>query len=402
MKNTGIILLGVAGGLVAAVIAYALLSGAQQQQHLTDDELIGETRTAATANPSSEVITAPYASSQASSTSAPLIELATDHHQMGTISNMETAHDTIMVYNRGNSPLHISRVTTSCGCTQGKMPDGKEIIPAGGEVAMEVTVDPFRIPAFHSTKVLTVYSNDPDNPTALVKVSAEVDPEVEVEPTSLSFGTIDKGETPELKYVVRQLSDEPLEITDQRLAGVSDAIDLTYEKLPPSKWRTPGKVEYEVSVKIRPSAPTGALRVTAMLATNLKRLKNLPPLVIDGNVDGLYNLNARAVTLRGVEPGETREAVLTVTAPPGIELEEIQAPNSMLIPSQRRGEDPNTIVIDVAVAENPDKRWQRDTWTLKLKSGERVFSEDVRVMAIINMAVDAETANAAGAQTESQ
>ena len=178
MKNTGIILLGVAAGLVTAVIAYAILSNAQNSEPLSDEEFIEQARSSAAESTTTEVATAPVGSAVADATTQPSIELETNHYEMGTISNEEPTKGQVMVYNRGKSPLQISRVTTQCGCTQGAMAKGQETIPAGGQAPLEVTVDPFRIPGFSSTKTLTLFTNDPKNPSIQVKVSADVDPSV--------------------------------------------------------------------------------------------------------------------------------------------------------------------------------------------------------------------------------
>lgn len=384
MKNTGIILLGVAAGLVTAVIAYAILSNAQNREPLGDEEFIEQARSSAAGSIGTEVATAPRSPATADETTQPRIELETDHYHMGTIANDEKTEGQIMVYNRGKAPLLITKVTTQCGCTQGAMPKGRETIPPGGQVPLEVIVDPFRIPTFTSTKTLTLYSNDPNNPTITVKVSADVAPEVEIEPASLDFGPVAKGETPQLTYIVRQVGDQTFDITGQRIAGTRDAFDVSFKERPVSEWKTPGHKEYLVTAKVRPSAPTGDLRASAMLSTDFKRLKNLPPFPITVTVNGVYNLDKRVVTLRGVKPGETTKAVLKLTAAAPVELTEIQTANAALIPSQRPGDEPNSILIDVTIVDNPDQRWQRDTWTLKVKANGQVFTEDIRVMAIID------------------
>ena len=72
----------------------------------------------------------------------PVIEIETDHFFMGEIESDAIAEVFVKVFNRGESPLAITKVTTECPCTKGEMLE--PVIPPGGEGILRVTVDPKR------------------------------------------------------------------------------------------------------------------------------------------------------------------------------------------------------------------------------------------------------------------
>ena len=195
----------------------------------------------------------------------PDIEISTAHLDLGEILSDTVAEAFVTVYNRGGSPLVIDKVTTSCHCTEGYMVES--VIPAGGESTMRVTVDPYRIKGATSTKTLTLLSNDPDEPAIEMKVSATVGPGMIAEPTRLRFGTIPQGQGAELRARLRQLQNTPLEVRGDFLRA-SEYVSAEIEEVPVEERSDPGKLEFDLVVKILPTAPTGIYNQIFTVTTN--------------------------------------------------------------------------------------------------------------------------------------
>ena len=390
MKSTGIVMVGLAVGVVAAATTYGIIRNMQgTSAAATEEEFLEAVRSDAAAAPSTEVKTAPLSPSTSSEKLVPQIEAETTHYQMGIISNDELTKGQVMIHNRGKAALLVPKVNTQCGCTTGKM--SKEMIPPGESAPLEVTVDPMRINGFKSTKTLTLFTNDPKHPTLAIQVSAEVEPEFVLEPPTLDFGTITKGEPATQTLKVIQKTDQPFELTEAAIVGNESYFQFTYEEIPAAERMDPNKKEYVAKVTVLQTAPTGPLRASLRLKTNLKRLPmSVAPVFAE--VKGIYTVHPPVVTLRSVEPGQTVPGVITIESQVPIELAELQAPNQSLKVTPRPGEQPNSIVFDVTVAEELDQRWQRDTWTLKLRANDQEFIEEVKVMAIISPAAG-ETGN---------
>lgn len=105
------------------------------------------------------------------------IEFKTDVIDYGTI---EKGADGVRVFeftNTGNAPLIISRVTSTCGCTVPKKPEGPILPGQKGEI--QVKYDTQRVNPIRKT--ITVLSNA-DTPTVALKIKGEV---VDTNKTSL-------------------------------------------------------------------------------------------------------------------------------------------------------------------------------------------------------------------------
>lgn len=401
MKNTGVILIGVTSGVVAAVIAYALISGAQASSTpRSDADVIQEAREAAGGAPNTEVKTASLAATTAPDGAVPLIEVETNDYDMGIIANDKLSEGQVMVYNRGNAALKITKVNTQCGCTKGKM--SKDTIEPGKSAPLEITVDPFKIPQFDSSKTLTLFTNDPENPTVKVQVAARVNPEVIVEPDRIEFGEVNKGQTQTATVRLIQNTDAALVLKNLQLVGQSEHYETKMEEIAPEEWANPDRREYLVTAKVLENAPTGKLRANIVLETEFPRLPRVTvPMGLE--VKGLYKIDPQVVTLRSVTTGQTIEDVLKITSEIPFEVLGVESTNDFLTVTHAAGEEPNSVMFDVAVAEDPAQRWQRDTWTLTIKADGKEFKEDVKVMAIINdVSGGAETPAAATVAPESR
>ena len=108
--------------------------------------------------------------------------------------NVDEAGDITHIYrftNRGKSTLIINNVSTSCGCTAA-VGDKKEI-PPGGRGTIKATYHTAGRPG-QATKIITVTSNDPKNPSLQIKLMMNVVREVEVQPGNVYMYNVKKGE----------------------------------------------------------------------------------------------------------------------------------------------------------------------------------------------------------------
>lgn len=96
------------------------------------------------------------------------------------------------IVNRGKSTLKITNVSTSCGCTAA-VEDKKEILP-GGRGVIKATYHTKGRPG-HATKVITVTSNDPVNPSYQMKLDMTVIREIDIQPEKVYLYNIQHGQS---------------------------------------------------------------------------------------------------------------------------------------------------------------------------------------------------------------
>jgi hypothetical protein len=97
------------------------------------------------------------------------IEFKSDTIDYGTIEKGSNGVRVFEFTNTGNVPLIVSNVTSSCGCTIPKKPDGPILPGKTGQI--EVKYDTNRVNPIRKT--ITVISNA-DTPTVALKIKGEV------------------------------------------------------------------------------------------------------------------------------------------------------------------------------------------------------------------------------------
>ncbi|GEM_PF-994875 len=109
----------------------------------------------------------------------PRIEVTPELIEFGEISPTEKAVVEYRVRNAGGSPLEITRVSTSCGCTTAEV--GKTTLLPGETTPLRVTFDPqaMRAEGLNEEdiyRIIFLRSNDPERPEVTVELRGRVLP----------------------------------------------------------------------------------------------------------------------------------------------------------------------------------------------------------------------------------
>jgi len=109
----------------------------------------------------------------------------------GTVERGATVDHTFRLPNRGDGELRIEHVKGSCGCTVAVL-SAREIAP-GGEGRVAVTLDTARLSG-RTTKVVNLYSNDPERPVTELALTGTVTADLVLTPSPLYLGRVRRGE----------------------------------------------------------------------------------------------------------------------------------------------------------------------------------------------------------------
>ena len=331
------------------------------------------------------------------------IELPGEVFEAGELVNTGPTVKEIFVANRGKGPLNIAEIKTSCGCTVGEMdknvvkPDGKKItqIPAGGRMPMKITIDPFRIPGFHSRKTLTVYSNDPKKPQVSIDVAVTIVPEYIAEPAALEFGNLEKGKAAEATMIVREANAKDLDITGVEAGSDAKAKDGTagapesplytvdVQKRPVAEWASPDHPEWAVTLRLSPDLPTGSFKDTFFILSNTKRVDRVG-FHVSALVDTFFSVSPAMFSVRNpVSPGQAQIATAVVSSEEPLTLEELTVSGEALQVSSRPGDKPNTIFIDLGVRPDASPGLKNEIVSFKVKSGDKSVEHSMRTFASV-------------------
>jgi hypothetical protein len=351
---------------------------------------------AETASPAMETGAQPPVGSQEGV--SPDIEVETTHYDMGEIANDRIAKGEVMIYNKGTFDLTINHVDTTCGCTLGSVEN--KTIPAGGREPLIVTVNPARIAGFHSTKTLTISSNDPDEPRVTVDVTAKVKPEFVIEPEEIDFATVAKGETATKTAVVRQAVPEfaapntgamasRLELDRVVAVGNREGLQVNLRPRPESEWTTPGLAEYLLEFTLDTTTlPAGTFQASYNMATNVARLRSYGGRV-KANVTAPYTVKPRPVSIGAVQAGQGKGTTVVVEASEPVQVSDVGISGQLLHAQTQPSDNPNRAAISITVDPKAPQRVVRESLWFTVTVGDKSYTEKVPVTAVVGANVAA-------------
>src|SRR5439155_1481889 len=164
---------------------------------------------------------------------------------------------TFRLRNAGHAELRLDHVKTSCGCLAG-LASASEI-PPGGEGRVNVVLDTTRITG-HTTKVITVYTNDPGAPSAGLALNGSVTTDIVAAPSPLYLGKLRRGEAVERE--IRVTAGRPgatYEVT--AVEHSNPALHTSLERLPDGSGQ-------RVVVTLEPHIPPGKVEGTVEIFTD--------------------------------------------------------------------------------------------------------------------------------------
>ncbi len=126
---------------------------------------------------------------------APSIVVETPLHDFGAVTQGVKVDHLFMVRNRGDKPLTITQIRSSCGCTAATL-SAKTIAPGkSGEVKVIFDSSNF---AGQVTKSVYLDSNDPRTPSALLTMQGKVTELIAATPRALNLGSVKAGSRKEV------------------------------------------------------------------------------------------------------------------------------------------------------------------------------------------------------------
>ena len=128
---------------------------------------------------------------RAETAAGPLVVVPQPVFDFGTLDQGTPVEHTFVVRNGGADTLRVDHVKSSCGCTVGVVA-GRDVAP-GEETFVAVRLDTTHLSG-RTTKVVTVYTNDPAAPVFALTLTGQVQSDLVATPTPLYLGKVRHGE----------------------------------------------------------------------------------------------------------------------------------------------------------------------------------------------------------------
>jgi uncharacterized cupredoxin-like copper-binding protein len=111
-------------------------------------------------------------STKATASAAPVLHVPKIDHNFGKVKEGKIVEHTFKFTNRGNAPLNIKDVRTSCGCTAALL-SNKQIEP-GKEGTLKVELDT-KNRLGKLSRTITIVSNDVNEPNKILTIHADIE-----------------------------------------------------------------------------------------------------------------------------------------------------------------------------------------------------------------------------------
>lgn len=212
----------------------------------------------------------------------------------GSVERGDKVEHVFRLMNRGGAQLRIEQVKSSCGCTVAVV--SASDVAAGGEGRVAVTLDTAKM-AGRTTKVVTVYSNDPQTPVGALTLTGEVVADLVVTPVPLYLGRVRRGAADHHEVLI--VPGRP---------GIPYAVTAVEHTNPALRARLEPRADgpgQRLVVELTPTVPLGRFSEQLTLRTTSPREPQIP-LSVFGSVEGDVAVLPPQVTF-GVARGKAPE-----------------------------------------------------------------------------------------------
>lgn len=168
----------------------------------------------------------------------PQMKFVEDTYDFGKVKQNDVVEHTFEFFNAGGDTLKILDISTSCGCSVGKL--SKREFAAGEKGTIDVRFDT-RGKLGNQVQRIYIRTNEPDNPTKIITIKAQVyidttgSPKIFFDRLFHNFGKVEEGKIYETSFAFMNTGQGVLEIVDiHSSCGCAAAIPRK-RKLNPSE-----------------------------------------------------------------------------------------------------------------------------------------------------------------------
>jgi hypothetical protein len=268
------------------------------------------------------------------------IACARPNHDFGTVDEGPDIHHEFTIVNKGKGALTISSVTTSCGCTAAvlkkagaKNKDESATmpvdIPPGGKGTIKATYHTTGHVG-HNTKIITVASNDPENPNFQLKLDMTVVRAIDVQPERLYLYNVQHGQAQNMAVTILGKPGLKLKI----LSAQSSGGVVTVTNVVPYSDAKEKRRGATFQVELPKERPIGNFTDTVIVQTDNKKKPQIE-IPVTGEIIGKFQYNPRNVN---ISAHQTSPLYITFTAqdPKGFVIRKVESAKRLVRASVKK------------------------------------------------------------------
>jgi hypothetical protein len=204
----------------------------------------------------------------------PNLAIDGNEHNFGVIDGSQRVEHLFILQNKGNSPLEVKGMRFSCGCTGAKL-ESPVILP-GESCPLRININPEGRQG-DITAYVALSTNDPKQPSLILKLKAQIVQRFRIVPANLSFDELIPNSkasiSAQLHFVDPALSFRISEVQTD-LPGILGSAELD-----------PGGRSYTIRLTTAPPLKIGPFRTTMIVKTDNVQYPTIQ-VPVEGNVVG--------------------------------------------------------------------------------------------------------------------
>ncbi len=217
-------------------------------------------------------------------------------HNFGTVARGADTVYRFEVTNLYKETMHITSVTSSCGCTSPTVENGTIKSHEKGYIVARFNT---RNNIGRKAATLTVHFGAPYHAQVQLRVHGNIRGDVVFSPGAVQFGSVDEGELHEKIVKVSYAGHDAWKIVDITNDNGHFEVELA------ETGRGRGRVHYDLTVRLKENHPSGFVQDQLSIITNDSRAENRRiPLLIGGRVVPEISVTPMNVALGELQPGK--------------------------------------------------------------------------------------------------
>jgi len=217
-------------------------------------------------------------------------------HDFGTVARGAETIYRFEITNLYKQPMKILGVRSSCGCTSPTIENNT--INTYQKAFLVAKFNTHTFVGLHGA-TLTVSFGAPYPAEVQVRVHGNIRGDVVFSPGAIEFGKVDEGELREQRINVSYAGRADWKIVD--ITNDNDYFEVEMAEAP----RTSGKVNYNLTVRLKDNVPVGFIKDQLTVVTNDRRTDSQRiPLFVGGHVVPEISVTPETLVLGNVKAGE--------------------------------------------------------------------------------------------------
>lgn len=239
-------------------------------------------------------------------------------HDFGTVARASKCVVSFPIKNLYKEDVHISHLEVSCSCTSAEITKKDLKTYEVGEV-----VATFNTRAFLGQRGATikVVIDKPFFAEVRLRVDGYIRSDIVFDPPLVDLGNVDVGSPVERKVTVRYAGRSDWTIEDITSANKNFEVQMSQPV------RNGGRVDYDLTVRLKSDAPAGYIKDVLTLVTNDGATKRIP-LYVEGRVTPALSVSPASLFLGTLKPGQTATKLMIVQGKEPFKIASVQCDDS--------------------------------------------------------------------------